>query len=73
MNDDPYVTKCELCQRAINIRSPRTAQFLSGWALNRTGGGAHSVMLPKREDRWAHKECIERVANHGMLQPALDL
>lgn len=67
-----YRTKCENqnCQRIIDIRvdDGSVCQFTSGWVMQRSGGGGHGVMMPKRENRWMHRECVERLVQGGDQQ-----
>lgn len=65
-----YRTKCERCQRLIDIRQDdgSVCQFTSGWVMQRSGGGGHGVMLPKREARWMHRDCVEKLAAGGEQQ-----
>ena len=66
-----YRTKCEKCQRLIDIRRDdgTVCQYTSGWVMQRSGGGGHGVMLAKRDARWMHRKCVEELANGD--QPSL--
>ena len=66
-----YLVKCELCPREVDIRAAGTHQFVTGWAMNRAGGGAHAIALRKPERRWAHRECIEAEARGLRFQSSL--
>jgi len=53
---------CEFCKGRygpIDTRAEGTHQFTSGWVMQRDGGGGHGISLPKRENRWAHRICVE--------------
>ena len=52
--------KCEFCGRGIPDPSAHGIhQFVSGWVMNRAGGGAHGIRLPRAEPRFAHRECVD--------------
>jgi hypothetical protein len=62
---------CEECSEPLDIREPGSHQFISGWVKNREGGGAHGVSLPKREHRWMHSWCVNKLSkgppNYSLL------
>lgn len=66
MNDRPmtipsrFVRKCFLCPNDLDIRADGVHQWVAGWVKNREGGGGHGISLPQREDKWAHRQCVER-------------
>ena len=52
--------QCELCGREVNPRDENNVyQWTEGWVMLRSGGGGHSVSLPKRHPRWAHRKCVD--------------
>jgi hypothetical protein len=63
-----YRTKCEICQGLVDIRRDdgTICQFTSGWVMQRSGGGGHSIMRPKRENRWAHRRCVDDQGEGGV-------
>lgn len=69
MIPERFQAKCVFCDEVLDVRADGTHQRISGWAKNRTGGGAHGVSLPERENKWAHSWCIDR-ATRGHLQQA---
>lgn len=62
---------CEFCKRELDVRDRGVFRYTSGWVMNRQGGGAHGVSLPKRENRWAHQLCVERMSNGTFNQHGL--
>jgi len=67
-----FLMACELCGRALDTRAHGVHQWTAGWVMNRAGGGGHAVAVPQRENRWAHRYCVERKAKgwdnqHSML------
>jgi hypothetical protein len=62
---------CELCGGDIDTSAAGTHQWTSGWVMLRSGGGGHAVSLPKRENRWAHRHCVDSAsrgfANQGSM------
>ena len=67
---DRYRAACEFCGKDVDVRENGVHQHTSGWVMNRTGGG-HGVSLPERANRWAHKSCVERMANGTFAQTKL--
>lgn len=65
--------KCEGCGEAIDCTALGHAQFVSGWAVNRKGGGTHAIALPERSLRWLCRFCLDRRRSTGWQQPELDL
>lgn len=57
-----FLAKCRFCQHELDTRADGVHQFVCGWTPNRSGGGAHSIALPQRDNLWAHRHCIEREA-----------
>jgi len=51
---------CHFCAKQINVKLPGNYQFVSGWAKNRTGGGAHGISLPEKKPLFACGYCVER-------------
>jgi hypothetical protein len=68
-----FVAKCEFCPHELDTREPGSCQFTTGWVMNRSAGGGHSILLPKRENRWAHRMCIDRVIKGFIRQDSLIL
>lgn len=56
---DRYRAVCEFCKVELDVRDHGVFQRTSGWVMNRAGGGGHGVSLPERENRWAHRYCVE--------------
>jgi hypothetical protein len=58
-----YRAKCELCPNEIlDTRADGVCQYGEGWLENRSNGGAHGVRLPKRHNRWAHRQCVDKAS-----------
>lgn len=58
---DRFRAKCAFgCGHDVNTNADGVYQFISGWVKNRSDGGAHGISLPKRENRWACGQCIDR-------------
>jgi hypothetical protein len=64
-----FVRRCEVeeCGRELDTRAAGSCQRISGWAEQRSGGGAHGIIDREVEDRWAHRFCLER-KRRGFLQ-----
>jgi hypothetical protein len=60
-----FRAKCEFCPLPLDIREKGVHQRVSGWVMNREGGGGHGISLPERENRWAHHECIRDAIRGG--------
>lgn len=52
--------KCEGCGDVIDCQASGHAQFVSGWIVNRTKGGANAVTFPERQRRWLCRWCIDK-------------
>lgn len=63
---EQYRAPCAFCDQELDSRDPGVYQFTSGWVMNRSGGGGHSVALPERSNRWACRHCVEAAAK-GLL------
>lgn len=59
---------CAFCGHDVDSRDPGVYQFTSGWVMNRTGGGGHSVSLPERQNRWACRHCVEAAVKGHLHQ-----
>jgi len=57
-----YRAGCELCGEDLDVRRFGVYQWTAGWVKQRAGGGGHGISLAQRERRWAHDDCVERVA-----------
>ena len=55
-----FISKCEICGNELDNRWPGVCQYTSGWVAQRTKGGGNAVRMPKRENRWAHADCVKR-------------
>ena len=66
-----YLGTCELCGNELNTQAEGVHQWTSGWVLRRAGGGGHGISLPVRENRWAHRYCIENAGRGGQQQSML--
>lgn len=62
-----YRAQCEMCRRDVDTRKEGTHQFTSGWVMVRSGGGGHSISLPKRENRWACAWCVREQPGQAKL------
>jgi hypothetical protein len=62
-----FRANCEYCGKELDVRADGTHQRISGWAKNRSGGGAHGVSVPVRENKWAHGWCVD-AATRGTLK-----
>jgi len=52
--------KCYFCGHELDTREGGVHQHVSGWVMNREGGGGHGVSLPRRENMWAHHDCVRK-------------
>ena len=68
-----YRGVCDFCQHDLDTREPGVHQWTSGWVMNRTGGGGHGISLPIRENKWAHRWCVERAVKGQQRQDSLSL
>ena len=68
MIPERFRAKCEFCDQEVDVRADGSHQFLTGWAKNRSTGGAHGVSLAKRENRWAHSWCIDSKTRGTLTQ-----
>jgi len=69
-----FVAVCEFCKGRygpVDTRADGTHQFTSGWVMQRTGGGGHGISLAKRDNRWAHRICVETEVRGNTEQEAL--
>lgn len=64
-------SKCEFCGVTLDVRATNVEQYMSGWVLNRSGGGGHGLSLPKRENRWAHRTCVDAIGRGSFRQARL--
>jgi hypothetical protein len=55
-----FLVKCEVCGRDLDSSNKRGGVFQhgEGWMELRADGGAHSMALPKRSNRWMCGKCI---------------
>lgn len=63
--------KCEICKEDLNVEADGVHQWTAGWVMNRSGGGGHAIACPKRENRWAHNGCVDRVRRGFVKQEQL--
>jgi hypothetical protein len=62
---------CAFCGHDLDTREPGVHQWTAGWVMNRSSGGGHGISLPQRENRWAHRQCVERAARGQTQQRSL--
>jgi hypothetical protein len=62
---------CEFCKRELDTRMDGTHQWTSGWVMQRRGGGGHAISMPKRENRWAHRQCVEKASKGSLGQTSM--
>ena len=62
---------CDFCGHELDVRDEGVHQRTSGWVMNRSGGGGHGVSLPERENRWAHRLCVEQKTRGIFDQPTM--
>ena len=61
-----YRVRCAYCPLDLDIRSHRTFQRCSGWALNRKAGSyTANLFLMDRENLWACATCIDSMRKKG--------
>lgn len=53
---------CEFCKQELDVTAQGNYQYASGWAKNRIKG-LHGLSLQKREWKWAHGHCVERMVS----------
>jgi hypothetical protein len=56
------MSQCVICNSAINPGRREVYQEVTGFVRKRKGGGANQIRRQKETGRWAHVECVERVA-----------
>jgi hypothetical protein len=56
-----FLRQCELCGNDLDNRAEGVHQWTGGWVMNRKAGGGNAISCPERQDRWAHKHCVERL------------
>ena len=66
-----FRASCEFCGHDLDVRANGVHQFVKGWVMNREGGGGHGVSLPERENRFAHRWCVERMTRGTFGQGGL--
>jgi hypothetical protein len=54
-----FLGTCAFCKLELDTREVGIHQYVKGWVMNREGGGGHGVSLPERENRWAHRHCVD--------------
>jgi rubredoxin len=52
--------KCEDCGEPIDITAPGVAQHVTGWAVNRSGGGTNAIAFRQVDLRWLCRWCVDR-------------
>jgi hypothetical protein len=62
---------CAFCNRDLDTREPGVHQWTAGWVMNREGGGGHGISLPQRDNKWAHRHCVERAVKGQSRQGSL--
>jgi hypothetical protein len=60
-----FIAHCEFCKRELDVRAEGTHVKTTGWVKVRDGGGGHGVSLPRRENKWAHEDCIKKAIKGG--------
>jgi len=53
---------CELCEEVLDVQANGVHQWTAGWVKIRAGGGGHGVSCPVRSHRWAHGDCVTKLA-----------
>lgn len=62
----PAKAKCYFCHNELQTREIGVHRYTKGWVKNRSGGGGHGISLRERENKWAHKRCVdERTVGRG--------
>lgn len=51
---------CAQCSDTIDARAPGVAQRVTGWRINRSGGGANMIALPETEPKWLCQHCLDK-------------
>lgn len=62
---------CEFCKRDLDTRMDGTHQWTSGWVMQRRAGGGNAIAMPKRENRWAHRQCVEKASKGSFGQTSM--
>jgi hypothetical protein len=57
-----FKAACEFCGYDLDTRKEGVHQWTAGWVMQREGGGGHGISLAKRENRWAHRHCVDRAS-----------
>lgn len=55
------VRNCTYCNDSLDSNGIGVFQLGHGWLENRRKGGANTIALPIREDKYACHECIDRL------------
>lgn len=50
---------CSFCAIEVDDRATGAMLEVTGWAENRTGGGAHGITDRRNTGRVAHKACLD--------------
>lgn len=66
-----FRAECEFCGKELDVREAGVHQYTRGWVMNREGGGGHGISLPERENRWAHRWCVDSKTKGTFAQPGL--
>lgn len=51
--------RCEDCDEPVDTEAPGVAQFVEGWAVNRSAGGANAIALRTPHLRWLCRFCLD--------------
>lgn len=59
------VRTCSYCSVQVDSNATGVYQLAIGWLANRKQGGANTIAIPNRVDRYACSECIDKL-KHGI-------
>ena len=61
-----------MCGDPLDVRQNGVHVYTSGWVENRRDGGGHAIRLPRKEQRYACKFCVDKqAAGAAKYQPSL--
>lgn len=50
--------QCSGCGHPVNTKQAGVAELVRGWRVNRAGGGANQIVLPKGLGKWRCVACL---------------
>lgn len=56
---------CVFCSCQLDSNAVGVYQLATGWLANRKQGGANTISLPHRQDKYACAECVDKL-KHGI-------